>query len=70
MSEIETEVWPRPHSAKTDPPPHVRLLRSRRTMADIKANEILLACAVGDLQWLKMGLYSGSNPNATNKEVS
>ena len=39
-------------------------------LADIKANEVLLACAIGDLAWLKRGISGGSNPGATNREVS
>ena len=39
-------------------------------LADIKANETLLACAVGDLPWLKRGMSSGANPKAINKDVS
>lgn len=48
-------------------------IRARKTMAqlaDIKANEVLLACAVGDLSWLKRGISSGSNPGAANREVA
>ncbi len=46
---------------------------SRKTMAqlaDIKANEALLACAVGDLPWLKRAIAGGSRPCATNREVA
>lgn len=37
-------------------------------MAD-KTNDILLACTVGDLSWLKRGLYSGVAPYSTDGEV-
>jgi hypothetical protein len=45
-------------------------LRRMAQFADIKANEVLLACAIGDLSWLQRGIAGGSNPGATNKEVS
>ncbi len=40
-----------------------------KTMTEIKANEVLLACSIGDTAWLKKGLANGSCPNTTNREV-
>ncbi len=33
------------------------------------ANDILLACSIGDLSWLRGGLAHGQDPEATDKEV-
>ena len=32
-------------------------------------NDVLLACTIGDLTWLKRGLSNGIKPTAANKEV-
>ena len=39
-------------------------------MTDIRSNDILVACSVGDLSWLKKGLANGSDPCSTDGEVS
>ena len=33
------------------------------------SNDVLLACTIGDLSWLKRGLSNGIAPTAANKEV-
>ena len=33
-------------------------------------NDVLLACTIGDISWLKRGLSSGLKPTTTNEEVS
>ena len=32
-------------------------------------NDVLLACTIGDLAWLKRGLSIGIKPTGTNEEV-
>ena len=32
-------------------------------------NDVLLACTIGDIGWLKRGLARGVNPNSRTKEV-
>ena len=32
-------------------------------------NDVLLACTIGDLTWLKRGLSNGIKPTASNREV-
>ncbi len=33
-------------------------------------NDILLACTIGDIGWLKRGLETGISPNSMNKQVN
>ena len=33
-------------------------------------NDVLLACTIGDLTWLKRGLSNGIKPTTANKEVN
>ena len=33
-------------------------------------NDVLLACTIGDISWLKRGLSGGLKPTTTNEEVS
>lgn len=32
-------------------------------------NDVLLACTIGDISWLKRGFSNGAEPTATNDEV-
>lgn len=41
-----------------------------RSVGDGRTRDVLLACTIGDLSWLKKGLSSGSDPNTTNTEVA
>lgn len=53
------------HNAELDTP----LLPDSCADCAVRMNNALLACAVGDIEWLKRSLSPRSNLSATNREV-
>ena len=44
-------------------------MRYSKKMDRNSSNDVLLACTIGDIAWLKRGLSHGIKPTATSKEV-